>query len=162
MCQRVLIALALACQPRLMIADEPTTGLDVTTQASIMDLLKDLARREGMAVLFITHDLALAAESCDRIVVMHAGHVVEEAPTAALFAHAHHPYTARLIAAVPARARTLGELAAIPGGLPDLRGTLPPCRYSGRCERALPACYAGPLRIAQPQAARRVACENPL
>jgi peptide/nickel transport system ATP-binding protein len=162
MCQRVLIALALACQPKLMIADEPTTGLDVTTQASIMDLLKDLARRQGMAVLFITHDLSLAAEACDRIAVMHAGHVVEEAPTAALFAQAHHPYTARLIAAVPARARKLSDLAAIPGNLPDLRGTLPPCRYSGRCERLLPTCHLSPLPINTPQGGRRVACGNPL
>ncbi|HEX3697239.1 MAG TPA: ABC transporter ATP-binding protein [Polyangia bacterium] len=162
MCQRVLIALALACQPKLMIADEPTTGLDVTTQASIMDLLKDLARKQGMAVLFITHDLSLAAEACDRIVVMHAGHVVEEAPTSALFAQAHHPYTARLIAAVPARAQTLAQLSAIPGTLPDLRGVLPPCRYSGRCDRMLPTCHASPLKITQVQAHHRVACGNPL
>ncbi|HEY2902028.1 MAG TPA: ABC transporter ATP-binding protein [Polyangia bacterium] len=162
MCQRVLIALALACEPKLMIADEPTTGLDVTTQASIMDLLKDLARRQGMAVLFITHDLTLAAEACDRIVVMHAGHVVEEAPTRALFVRAHHPYTARLIAAVPARAQQLTELAAIPGSLPDLRGALPPCRYSGRCDRLLPACHASPLKVSALPSGHRVACANPL
>ena len=162
MCQRVLIALALACQPKLMIADEPTTGLDVTTQASIMDLLKDLARKQGMAVLFITHDLSLAAEACDRIVVMHAGHVVEDAPTEMLFTKAHHPYTRRLIAAVPARAQKLGDLAAIPGNLPDLRGTLPPCRYSGRCDRLLPTCHDSPLKVVQMRSQHRVACGNPL
>ncbi|HVR62451.1 MAG TPA: ABC transporter ATP-binding protein [Polyangia bacterium] len=162
MCQRVLIALALACEPTVLIADEPTTGLDVTTQASIMELLKDLARRRGMAVLFITHDLTLAAECCDRIVVMHAGHVVEEAPTAVLFRRPRHPYTARLIAAVPARAARLTDLAAIPGSLPDLRGALPPCRYSQRCERAQEACERGPLPIVDIGPGHRVACCNPL
>ena len=96
MCQRVMIALALACRPSLLIADEPTTGLDVTTQAAVMDLITGLARERGTATLFITHDLALAADYCDRIVVMHAGHAVEAAPTASLFAAPRHPYTCLL------------------------------------------------------------------
>lgn len=162
MCQRVLIALALACSPSVLIADEPTTGLDVTTQASIMELLKQLASSRGMAVLFITHDLTLAAEVCDRVVVMHAGHVVEEAPTSVLFRQPRHPYTARLIAAVPARARQLGDLAAIPGSLPDLRGNTPPCRYSGRCERVRSDCNDGPLPPSDVSPGHRVTCRNPL
>jgi len=99
MCQRVMIAIALAAKPSLLIADEPTTGLDVTTQAVIMDLVNDLAKEMGMATIFITHDLALAGQRSARIVVMHAGHVVENAPTEELFKHPRHPYTAELIAA---------------------------------------------------------------
>ena len=145
MCQRVMIAIALAAKPSLLIADEPTTGLDVTTQAVIMDLVNDLAKEMGMATIFITHDLALAGQRSARIVVMHAGHVVENAPTKDLFAHPRHPYTAELIAATPDSAASLDELASIPGSLPDLRRTdLPPCRYSERCPRKIDAC-AQPL-----------------
>jgi peptide/nickel transport system ATP-binding protein len=132
--------LALACRPSLLIADEPTTGLDVTTQATIMDMLAELARAEGMATLLITHDLGLAAEHCERMVVMHAGHVVETAPTAALFATPSHPYTCKLIATTPRPGATLADLTPIPGGLPDLRGPLPPCRYLARCEIAAERC----------------------
>ena len=111
MCQRVMIALALACRPSLLIADEPTTGLDVTTQAAVMDLISGLARERQMATLFITHDLALAADHCDRIVVMHAGHAVESAPTQALFHTPRHPYTARLMSSTPGRDGSLAALA---------------------------------------------------
>ena len=161
MCQRVMIALALACSPALLIADEPTTGLDVTTQAAIMDLIGELAGKTRMATLLITHDLALAAEHCDRIVVMHAGHVVEIAPTAALFESPRHPYTAKLIAATPGRVERLDQLAAIPGGLPDLGGELPPCRYRFRCERHAPICD-GPLPRAEVLPGHVVACAKPL
>ncbi len=140
-CQRVMIALALACSPQLLIADEPTTGLDVTTQAAIMELVSGLARERKMATIFITHDLALASEYCDRIVVMHAGHVVETAPTSALFQAPRHPYTARLIASTPAPGQSIDSLASIPGNLPDLRrADLPSCRFRERCERSLPEC----------------------
>ena len=133
MCQRVMIAIALAAKPSLLIADEPTTGLDVTTQAVIMDLINDLARDLGMATIFITHDLALAGQRSSRIVVMHAGHVVEAAPTKDLFVVPRHPYTAELIAATPDSATSLDALVSIPGSLPDLRRTdSPPCRYSER------------------------------
>jgi peptide/nickel transport system ATP-binding protein len=162
MCQRVMIAIALAAKPSLLIADEPTTGLDVTTQAVIMDLVGDLASKMGMATIFITHDLALAGQRSARIVVMHAGHVVENAPTAELFARPRHPYTAELIAATPDSAQSLDELASVPGSLPDLRRTdLPPCRYSERCPRKLAAC-AQPLPHPAPGATHFVACWNPL
>lgn len=161
MCQRVMIAIALSCAPKLLIADEPTTGLDVTTQAAIMDLIADLGREHGMATLLITHDLGMAAEYCDRIAVMHAGHVVENARTAELFAAPRHPYTAKLIAATPRPTANLASLAAIPGNLPDLRlADIPACRYSARCERRLPACD-GPLPR-RTDAGRFVACGNPL
>ena len=137
MCQRVMIALALACRPSLLIADEPTTGLDVTTQAAVMDLIAGLARERRMATLFITHDLALAAEHCDRIVVMHAGHAVERAPTKALFAGPRHPYTARLIGSTPGPGSRIDSLVPVPGNLPDLRrADLPACRFAERCGRA--------------------------
>jgi peptide/nickel transport system ATP-binding protein len=161
MCQRVMIAMALSCSPSLLIADEPATGLDVTTQAVIMDLMADLVAAREMSAVLITHDLALAAEHCDRIVVMHAGHVVEAAPTAALFAAPRHPYTARLIAATPRRSLRLAGLDNIPGGLPDLhRGDLPPCRYSARCERYLAACDAGPLPRVVVAPGHMVACRR--
>ncbi len=161
MCQRVMIAIALAAKPSLLIADEPTTGLDVTTQAVIMDLISDLATELGMATIFITHDLALAGQRAARIVVMHAGHVVESAPTRELFARPRHPYTAELIAATPDSAASLDELASIPGSLPDLRrADLPPCRYSERCPRKVSACNQ-PLPPPISDAAHNVACWNP-
>jgi peptide/nickel transport system ATP-binding protein len=161
-CQRVMIALALACNPRLLIADEPTTGLDVTTQATIMDLIGDLARSREMATVLITHDLGLAAEYCDRIVVMHAGHVVESAPTRDLFDSPCHPYTARLIASTPHNAANLAALSSIPGNLPDLRrADLPHCRFLERCERASAEC-AQPLRRVTVTPGHSVSCWNPL
>ena len=162
MCQRVMIAIALAARPSLLIADEPTTGLDVTTQAVIMDLIADLASELGMATIFITHDLALASQRATRIVVMHAGHVVENTPTQDLFAQPRHPYTAQLIAATPDSATSLDELAAIPGSLPDLRRSdLPPCRYSERCPRKIGTC-AQPLPQVAFGTEHVVACWNPV
>jgi peptide/nickel transport system ATP-binding protein len=162
MCQRVMIALALACRPQLLIADEPTTGLDVTTQAAVMDLITGLARERHMATLFITHDLALAADHCDRIVVMHAGHAVESAPTPALFAAPRHPYTARLMSSTPGADSSLSSLQPVPGSLPDLkRDDLPACRFAERCERADARCRSQrPLLDAA--AVHAVACWHPL
>ncbi len=163
MCQRVMIALALACEPRLLIADEPSTGLDVTTQAVIMDLIRELSRARRMATLLITHDLHLAAEYCDRILVMHAGHIVETAPTEQLFHAARHPYTAKLIAATPGEQGGLDEIAAIPGQLPDLRAAeLPPCRYSERCERRHADCATPGLRLQPLNPDHWIACRRPL
>ena len=162
MCQRVMIALALACQPKLLIADEPTTGLDVTTQAAIMDLVGDLARETRMATILITHDLGLAAQRCDRIAVMHAGHLVEVAPTAELFARPAHPYTRKLIATTPRPSVSLADLEPIPGSLPDLRGTLSPCRYAARCERHEPICDVASLVPTSVGAGHTVTCTRPL
>lgn len=165
MCQRVMIALALACRPALLIADEPTTGLDVTTQAAVMDLITGLARERQMATLFITHDLALAADYCDRIVVMHAGQAVEDAVTESLFAAPRHPYTRRLISSTPGPAGSIAALAPVPGNLPDLRRTdLPACRFAERCERADERCRRIRPLLGESQmrgALHRVACWHP-
>lgn len=165
LCQRIGIATALACRPRLLIADEPTTGLDVTTQAVIMDLIRSLARERGLSVVLITHDLALASEYCDRLAIMHAGHVVEIAPAAELIARPYHPYAAKLLRSVPSLVDELSQLQAIQGSLPDLRRTdLPPCRFAERCERRTDACDTGRLRL-EPvagQSSRLLACRNPL
>ncbi|OOO27699.1 ABC transporter ATP-binding protein [Agrobacterium salinitolerans] len=161
MCQRVMIAMALACKPALLICDEPTTGLDVTTQAVIMDLIRDLVAETKMAAILITHDLALAGEYCDQIAVMHAGHIVEVAQSRSFPDELRHPYTERLFAALPSAAANLSELAVIPGSLPDLRGTLPPCRYIARCERAKEDCSLGPLPWAQIDSDHLVRCRYP-
>jgi len=161
MCQRVLIALALACRPKLIVCDEPTTGLDVTVQAAVMDLILDLAASDGAAVLLITHDLLLAAESCDRIAVMHAGHVVETVPASDLLARSRHPYTARLVSSMPRPDTLVGDLAPVPGSLPDLRAALPLCRYAPRCERRTLACDGGPPRQAVAER-HDVLCRHPL
>ena len=161
MCQRVMIAIAVAARPSLLIADEPTTGLDVTTQAVVMDLVQAMAGETGMATILITHDLALAAERADRIAVMHAGHVVEEAATHELLARPRHPYTARLIAATPTHAGTLEDLESVPGGLPDLRRTdLPACRYAARCARRETVCDQT-LVSREIAPAHLLACWNP-
>lgn len=162
MCQRVMIAMALACSPRLLIADEPTTGLDVTTQAAVMDLIQELAQADRMATILITHDLALAADYCRNIVVMHAGHVVESAPATALFTHPRHPYTAKLVAATPGSSLSLHQLQPIPGHLPDLRGSLSPCRFSVRCERYMSQCDSVPLQRQTMGVDHQVACWRPL
>jgi len=162
MCQRVMIALAIACAPALIIADEPTTGLDVTTQAGILDLLDELRTTTRTATILITHDLGLAAERCDRIVVMHAGHVVESASARALFSAPRHPYTARLIASTPRPGVKLAELTPITGAVPDLRGDLTPCRYRTRCERAADICDEPPLPRAEVATDHMVACRSPL
>jgi peptide/nickel transport system ATP-binding protein len=162
MCQRVMIALALACRPALLVADEPTTGLDVTTQAAVMDLVTELARQRQMAALFITHDLALAADYCDRLVVMHAGHVVESGPAEALFLRPRHPYTARLLSSSPRPNTALQDLNPVPGHLPDLRRSdLPACRFADRCERAQARCRheAAPTLV---EGRHAVACWHPI
>lgn len=162
MCQRVMIAMALSCRPALLVADEPTTGLDVTIQAVIMELIAEFAAVERMATLLITHDLALASERAQRIVVMHAGHVVEVAPTETLLAAPRHPYTKSLIAATPGSRSSLATLSAIPGGLPDLRRrNLPSCRYSERCARHDAICDAE-LPVRELSTRHLVACHHPL
>ena len=137
--QRALIAMALACDPALLIADEPTTALDVTIQAQILDLLRDLRTRLGLAVLLITHDLGVVARMADRVAVMYAGRIVEEAPVRALFDDPRHPYTQGLMASMPGAAPG-ARLAAIPGTVPPL-GALPPgCSFAPRCPRRFEPC----------------------
>ena len=162
MCQRVMIAMALACSPSMLIADEPTTGLDVTTQAVIMDLIREMSRTRRMSTLLITHDLGLAGEYCDRIAVMHAGHVVEIASTEALLREPAHPYTQQLLASTPTPRSSVDTLSSIPGQLPDLRGELPVCRFRLRCERSLLACDEPPLPWTARAADHLVRCRNPL
>jgi len=139
--QRAMIAMALACRPRLIIADEPTTALDVTVQAQILDLLKELTRETGAALILITHDLGVVARYADRVVVMYAGRVVEQAPAARLYRHPLHPYTRGLLASVPRLDGAAGErLVPIDGAPPDLAALPPGCAFAPRCTRALERC----------------------
>jgi oligopeptide/dipeptide ABC transporter ATP-binding protein len=142
--QRAMLAMALLGEPELLVADEPTTALDVTTQAWILALLRELQRERGLAVLFITHDLAVAAGLCDRVAVMYAGRLVEEAPTAALFARPLHPYTAALLACSPRLDAPRGaRFAGIEGLPPRLREPARACTFAPRCPRVRPACHEG-------------------
>ncbi len=138
--QRVMIAIALACNPKLLIADEPTTALDVTIQAQILDLLMDLRDEFRMAIMIITHNMGVIAETADRVLVMYAGRVIEEAPVARIFDHPLHPYTRGLLECVPSITEDRARLIAIPGTLPDPARRPPGCRYSVRCRHAQPAC----------------------
>jgi len=165
--QRVMIAMALACGPELLIADEPTTALDVTIQAQILELLKHLQAERRMAVLLITHDLGLVAESCDAVVVMYAGRVVERAPVRQLFRQPAHPYTAGLLRSIPAlqEAGAAGErkrLRAIPGMVPSLRRLPVGCRYRDRCERALEICARVDPPLELKRDGQEAACHNPV
>ncbi len=138
--QRVMIAIALACNPKLLIADEPTTALDVTIQAQILDLLMDLRDEFRMAIMIITHNMGVIAETADRVLVMYAGRVIEEAPVARVFDYPIHPYTRGLLECVPSITEDRARLIAIPGTLPDPARRPPGCRYSVRCRYAQPSC----------------------
>ena len=140
--QRVMIALALACRPEVLVADEPTTALDVTIQAQILDLIARLQQSLGMGVLLITHDLGVVAESCDRVIVMYAGRKVEEAPVDALFDRPLHPYTRALMASMPALNATSARLAEIPGLVPAPTEPRRGCSFAARCAHADARCTA--------------------
>ena len=142
--QRVMIAMALAGQPELLVADEPTTALDATIQAGILDLLRRLQAETGMALVMISHDLGVISEMCGRVCVMYAGRIVEEAPASALFDRPAHPYSAGLLAALPEMTGPRMRLAAIPGGVPEPWNLPPGCAFAPRCPLAEPACDAGP------------------
>jgi peptide/nickel transport system ATP-binding protein len=148
--QRVVIAMALMCEPDLIIADEPTTALDVTIQAQILRLIRELQKEFGTAVVFITHDLGVVARIADRVAVMYAGEVVETAPVAELFAHPTHPYTRGLLNCIPVRGKTLpgSRLQAIPGVVPSLVGKVEGCAFANRCNQVQAGCAATPPQVA--------------
>ena len=140
MLQRVMIAMALICKPKLLVADEPTTALDVTVQAQITDLLRSLSERTGTALVFITHDLGVVAETCTRMITMYAGEVVEDAPVDDVLTRPRHPYTSGLLRSLPGLSQRRGVLASIPGRVPS-PGTMPPgCRFRSRCPHAIAGC----------------------
>lgn len=157
--QRVMIAMALALEPALLIADEPTTALDVTIQAQILDLIKTLRDRHGMAVMLITHDLGVIAETCDRILVMYAGRVAESATVSQLFGQPAHPYTVGLLGSIPRlddEPRT--ALSTIPGVVPPIDQLGPGCRFAGRCKHAREKCQAIQPTMQSVTTDHRVAC----
>jgi oligopeptide/dipeptide ABC transporter ATP-binding protein len=134
MAQRVMIAMALACEPDLLIADEPTTALDVTIQAQILDLMRELQKESKTAVVLITHDLGVVAEMADRVAVMYAGEIVEEADVHTLFSDPKHPYTQGLLGSIPVLGEVKDELETIPGVVPNLVDLAPGCRFASRCK----------------------------
>ncbi|MGU3496860.1 ABC transporter ATP-binding protein [Xanthobacteraceae bacterium A53D] len=157
--QRIVIAMAIACQPRLLIADEPTTALDVTIQAQILDLLKDLQAETGMGLIIITHDLGVVAETADRVLVMYAGRKVEEGTVDAVFEAPLHPYTRGLMGATPSASdQPHGRLSEIPGSVPPLSALPQGCAFNNRCPAAFDRCFAARPVLTQPMPAHVVAC----
>ena len=159
--QRVMIAMALSCNPKLLIADEPTTALDVTIQAQILDLLAEMKERLGMAVMLITHAMGVVAEVAQRVVVMYAGKVVEEAPVRELFGNPRHPYTQGLIRSIPRLDLAATEhhrLEAIPGSVPSLLNPPTGCRFAARCRYVTEACLAAEPPLREVATGHKVAC----
>ncbi len=159
--QRVMIAMALACKPQLLIADEPTTALDVTIQAQILELLGDMKSRFGMSIMLITHAMGVVAETAQRVVVMYAGKVAEEAPVESLFENPHHPYTQGLIRSIPrvdSSQRGHERLEQIPGTVPSLLDPPPGCRFAARCKFARAQCLEGQPPLIEVAPDHRVAC----
>jgi oligopeptide/dipeptide ABC transporter ATP-binding protein len=156
--QRVMIAMALASQPQLLIADEPTTALDVTIQAQIIDLLRHLKAHTGMSILLITHNLGIVGDIADRVAVMYAGQIVELAPAGALLGRPLHPYTQALIASVPKLGQGAERLKTIPGTVPSLGAQPSGCRFHPRCPRARPECARQPPELLEVESDRWVRC----
>jgi len=156
--QRVMIAMALASEPQLLVADEPTTALDVTIQAQILDLLRDLKQRLGMAILLITHNLGIVDDMADRVAVMYAGQLVEVAPARDLLRRPLHPYTKALMHSVPKLGGEAARLTAIPGNVPRLGDFPPGCRFAPRCPMARPECSAAMPELLEVEAGRSVRC----
>jgi oligopeptide/dipeptide ABC transporter ATP-binding protein len=161
--QRVMIAMALSCNPKLLVADEPTTALDVTTQAQVLEQIRELQDEFHMAVILVTHDLGVVAETCQRALVMYCGSIVEAGRTEQLFAQPRHPYTAGLLASIPRiRAERLAELPVIPGRVPD-PGTLPEgCRFAARCSHVQPRCHQERPLLRADRDGGAIACHYPL
>jgi oligopeptide/dipeptide ABC transporter ATP-binding protein len=155
--QRIMIAIALSCRPRLLIADEPTTALDVTIQAQVLELIATIRAELGMSVVLITHDLGVVAEYCDRVAVLYAGQIVESGPTAEVIRAPRHPYTAGLLASVPDLADLDRRIQPIEGQIPVLTALPPGCRFRPRCPLAAAAC-AGPVEMRILDASRAVRC----
>jgi len=156
--QRVMIAMALASEPKLLVADEPTTALDVTIQAQILDLLRDLKQRLGMAILLITHNLGIVGDMADRVAVMYAGQIVELAPARELLRRPLHPYTRALMASVPKLQGNHDRLAAIPGNVPRIGDFPPGCRFTPRCSVAKPECSERIPDLVEVEPGRWVRC----
>jgi oligopeptide/dipeptide ABC transporter ATP-binding protein len=159
--QRVMIAIGLACNPQVLIADEPTTALDVTIQAQIVLLLRRLVDEEGLSVLFISHDLGLVSAVCDRVAVMYAGSVIETGPTEEIFRASRHPYTRRLLESVEGLLERKTKLKTMPGKVPDLAAPPSGCRFHPRCERADQQC-ASVHPVMEAQGLIKTACHHPL
>lgn len=159
--QRVMIAMALSCKPEILIADEPTTALDVTIQAQILDLMMEMVDEMQMSMILITHDLGVVAQTCDQVIVMYAGKIVEEAPRDILFKRPKHPYTLGLMESIPKLNQGIGEkLYTIPGTVPNLMKLPSGCRFSNRCPRAVIACGESIPRINYVGEGQKVRCIN--
>ena len=159
--QRVMIAMALACDPDLLIADEPTTALDVTIQAQILELLAQLQQELGMSILLITHDLGVVAEFCEEVVVMYAGKIMEKAHVEELFSHPRHPYTRGLLASIPKIGNKTHHLPTIAGMVPAIDQRPAGCYFADRCERALDVCFLEAATLQPLREIRHLACWNP-
>jgi len=164
--QRAMIAMMMACEPDLLIADEPTTALDVTVEAQILSLMKELQNKKGTSILLITHDLGIIAETCNRVAIMYAGYIVELACTESIFAQPLHPYTNALLKSIP----KIGEkhlserkkpLYVIPGVVPNLISPPSGCRFHPRCEHALEKCKSGVPALIEASPGHFVACNHP-
>ena len=161
--QRAMIAMAISCRPSLLVADEPTTALDVTVQAGILELIHELQRDLGMAVLLITHDMGVVAETADRVLVMYAGRIVEEAPVEELFDHPQHPYTQALLAAIPRLDDPEIAMRPIPGAVPDPSNKPPGCSFAPRCPIAEIRCaeaVPAPVEVAHPSSNKAITAHH--
>ncbi len=156
--QRVMIAMALACRPKVLLADEPTTALDVTIQAQVLSLMDDLKREYGLSIMFITHNLGVVALIADRVAVMYAGEIVEVAPAKTLFSNPRHPYTRALLDAMPRVDRDAGVLEPIAGSVPSIKEAKVGCSYAARCRLAQPVCYTERPQMTAVDSTRTVRC----
>jgi peptide/nickel transport system ATP-binding protein len=158
--QRVMIAIALSLEPELLIADEPTSALDVTTEAQILDLLRQIKADRDLTILFVTHDLSVVAEICDRVVVLYAGQIMEQGAVADVFEQPQHPYTRALLDAIPARSHRGRPLTTIPGRVPSLLGEIRGCRFASRCDYVKDICRETEPRLLAAGASEAVRCHR--